>query len=81
MIQKKIYKKGTISIGGLGVLFLELAVFVIFLPQITSFITVSLPFLQDYGQMGVWLVRLIPLALVMAITFSVFKKDQQIGAG
>jgi hypothetical protein len=71
-------KKASLSITGLGVVFLELVCFVVFLPNINAFITASLPYLASQ-PMAVWFVKLLPLGLVMALTLSVFKKDQQVG--
>lgn len=69
-------KKGSISMGGLGLLFLELAVFVAFLPNINQLINDALPYLAE-NVIAVWILRLLPLAIVMALTLSVFKKDEQ----
>ena len=69
----------SISIRSLGVIFMELAVFVVFLPSLNYLIINALPFLEG-DIMATWMIKLILLGLVMAITLSIPVKDQQIGA-
>jgi len=68
-------KKGRFGIVELGLVFIELIVFVIFLPQINILIASLLPNLTDV--MAQWLVKLIPLSIVMAISIGLFSKGDQ----
>jgi len=69
-------KEGMISMTGLAMVVVELMVFVLFLPTISSWINDALPYFAD-NVLGTWLMRLIPLFLLMALTFGMFNNNNQ----
>ena len=72
-------KKASVSISSIAVIFLELVVFVAFAPSINIMITSALPFLSD-NPVGTFLLKGLMLFIVIGLTMSIPKKDQQIGA-
>jgi len=64
-------KKGVFTLRNLGIFFFDLIVFVVFLPSINMFIEEALPFLAG-NTMGLWIIKLIPLALLLALTLGIF---------
>lgn len=69
-------KRGGITLAGLALLFVELVVFVAMLPTINQVIQDALPYLAS-SEMAVWIIQLIPLAIVIGLTVSIFHKDEQ----
>ena len=66
-------KKGAITLTGIAIVFVELIMFVAFLPTINEFIQTALPYLAG-NSIAIWLIQLLPMTLVLAITFGVFNK-------
>lgn len=69
-------KKARFGMISLMLVFVEIVMFVIFLPAINSLIATAIPFLEG-NVMGQWILALIPLAIIIRMTMGVFDKDDQ----
>jgi hypothetical protein len=71
----KLNKKGKVGIIGVATIFIELVIYSVFLPSINEAITTTSSYLAG-NTMALWLIQLLPLFIVIAITFGVFNKDE-----
>ena len=67
-------RSGKFGIKSLGILFVDLLLFSIFLPSINEIIGNTMPYFSD-NPIGTMALSMIPLFILIALSFGIFNRD------